>query len=135
VLTCLHYRVGIWISSSSCALVSSVAVNFITTASLTIVSTPVIRSGSMDGREKKSSRNWSPPIIIDDQGKRPERERIPPILPPRDAVLSKIPKAQLLQKKSKKGAKTPVHDINRIKSRLKLAEQHHKDNYQKKETA
>src|SRR5476649_1113223 len=52
----LNYRGGIWISSSSCALVSSVAVNFIATASLTITSSPVIRSGSMDGRGKKSSR-------------------------------------------------------------------------------
>jgi len=39
------------------------------------------------------------------------------------------------QKKSKKGAKTPAHDMDRIKSRLKLAEQHYKDNYQQKKSA
>lgn len=31
------------------------------------------------------------------------------------------------QKKSKKGAATPKHDIERIRARLKLAEQHYKD--------
>ncbi len=34
------------------------------------------------------------------------------------------------QKKSKKGAGTPKHDIDRIKARLKLAERHYKDNYE-----
>ena len=33
------------------------------------------------------------------------------------------------QKKSKKGSGTPKHDIDRITSRLKLAEQHYKDTY------
>ena len=33
------------------------------------------------------------------------------------------------QKKSKKGSATPKHDIDRIKARLKLAEQHYKDHY------
>jgi phage-related protein len=33
------------------------------------------------------------------------------------------------QKKSKKGSATPKHDMDRIKSRLKLAEQHYKKNY------
>jgi phage-related protein len=35
----------------------------------------------------------------------------------------------VFQKKSKKGSATPKHDIDRIEARLKLAEQHHKDNY------
>ena len=34
------------------------------------------------------------------------------------------------QKKSKKGFATPKHDMDRIKARLKLAEQHYKDNYE-----
>jgi phage-related protein len=33
------------------------------------------------------------------------------------------------QKKAKKGRATPKQDIDRIKARLKLAEQHYKDNY------
>src|SRR5262245_21223340 len=49
-------RGGIRISSSSCALVSSVAVNFKSTASFTIVSSPVILSGSTAARGKNSSR-------------------------------------------------------------------------------
>jgi phage-related protein len=36
------------------------------------------------------------------------------------------------QKKSKKGSKTPKQDMDRIKSRLKLAEQHHDENYRRK---
>jgi len=36
------------------------------------------------------------------------------------------------QKKSKRGRATPQHDIELIKSRLKLAEQHYQENYQKK---
>ncbi len=39
------------------------------------------------------------------------------------------------QKKSKKGAKTDKRDIDLIKSRLKIAEQHYAKNYQRKETA
>ena len=50
------YLGGIWIRSSSWALVSSVAVNFRAAASLTMVSRPVMRSGSTDVRGKKSSR-------------------------------------------------------------------------------
>ena len=38
------------------------------------------------------------------------------------------------QKKSKKGIETPKHEIDKIKARLKVAEEHHKKNYQKKET-
>ena len=34
------------------------------------------------------------------------------------------------QKKSKKGAATPKHDMARITSRLKLAEQHYKEHYE-----
>jgi phage-related protein len=33
------------------------------------------------------------------------------------------------QKKSKKGTGTPKHDIDRITARLRIAEQHYKDNY------
>ena len=33
------------------------------------------------------------------------------------------------QKKSKKGSATPKHDIDRIKTRLRIAERHYKDNY------
>jgi phage-related protein len=36
------------------------------------------------------------------------------------------------QKKSTKGKKTPPKDINLVKSRLKLAEEHHRRNYQSK---
>src|SRR5207302_10868783 len=50
------YLGGIWISSTSCSLVNSVAVNFSATASFTIVSSPVIVSGSIAGGGKKSSR-------------------------------------------------------------------------------
>lgn len=39
------------------------------------------------------------------------------------------------QKKSKKGASTPKQDMDRIKSRLKLAEQHYNENYRNKESA
>jgi phage-related protein len=39
------------------------------------------------------------------------------------------------QKKSKKGSATPKRDVDRIKSRLKLAEQHYKQNYMRKESA
>src|SRR4029453_17940039 len=49
-------RGGIRIRSSSWALVSSVAVNFKSTASFTIVSSPVILSGSTAARGKNSSR-------------------------------------------------------------------------------
>jgi phage-related protein len=35
------------------------------------------------------------------------------------------------QKKSKKGSKTPLPDLQLIKSRLKQAEQHHRDNYER----
>ena len=50
------YRGGIRIRSSSWALVNSVGVNFKATASFTIVSSPVILSGSTEARGKKSSR-------------------------------------------------------------------------------
>ena len=50
------YRGGIRIRSSSCAWVNSVGVNFRATASFTIVSSPVILSGSTEARGKKSSR-------------------------------------------------------------------------------
>jgi phage-related protein len=36
------------------------------------------------------------------------------------------------QKKAKKGSKTPKQDMDRIKSRLKLAEQHYDENYRRK---
>src|SRR6266851_3664171 len=36
------------------------------------------------------------------------------------------------QKKSKKGRKTPKQDMDRIKSRLKLAEQHYEQHYRQK---
>jgi phage-related protein len=36
------------------------------------------------------------------------------------------------QKKSKTRSETPKHDLNLIKSRLKLAEAHYKENYQQK---
>jgi phage-related protein len=39
------------------------------------------------------------------------------------------------QKKSKKGVKTDKRDIDLIKSRLKIAEQHYAKNYRRKETA
>jgi len=39
------------------------------------------------------------------------------------------------QKKSKKGAKTDKRDIDLIKARLKDAEQHYAEHYQRKETA
>ena len=39
------------------------------------------------------------------------------------------------QKKSKKGAKTDQRDINLIKARLKIAEQHYAEHYKRKETA
>jgi phage-related protein len=39
------------------------------------------------------------------------------------------------QKKSKKGSKTPQHDMSLIKSRLKLAEQHYEENYKEQKTA
>lgn len=39
------------------------------------------------------------------------------------------------QKKSKKGGKTDKRDINRIKARLKIAEQHYEEHHQRKETA
>ena len=39
------------------------------------------------------------------------------------------------QKKSKKGAKTDKRDINLIRARLKIAEQHYAEHYQRKETA
>jgi phage-related protein len=39
------------------------------------------------------------------------------------------------QKKSKKGAKTDKRDIDLIKARLKIAEQHYAKNYRRKETA
>jgi phage-related protein len=39
------------------------------------------------------------------------------------------------QKKSKKGAKTDKRDIDLIKARVKIAEQHYAKNYQRKETA
>lgn len=39
------------------------------------------------------------------------------------------------QKKSKKGAKTDQRDIKRIKARLKIAEQHYAEHYQRKKTA
>ena len=35
------------------------------------------------------------------------------------------------QKKSKRGSATPKHDMELIKSRLALAEQHYRDNYRK----
>jgi phage-related protein len=35
----------------------------------------------------------------------------------------------VFQKKSKRGKKTPKADMDRIKSRLKLAEEHYKANY------
>lgn len=38
------------------------------------------------------------------------------------------------QKKSKKGSKTPQHNIERIKTRLKLAEQHYEKHYKNKKT-
>jgi phage-related protein len=38
------------------------------------------------------------------------------------------------QKKSKKGKETPQHDLNLIKSRLKLAEQHYEENYKERKT-
>jgi len=41
----------------------------------------------------------------------------------------------VFQKKSKKGAKTEQRDINTIKARLKIAEQHYAEHYQRKETA
>jgi phage-related protein len=36
------------------------------------------------------------------------------------------------QKKSKRGRATPQHNIDLINSRLKLAEEHYRENYQKK---
>ena len=39
------------------------------------------------------------------------------------------------QKKSKKGSATPKHDIDRIKSRLKIAERHYKQNYPRQKSA
>lgn len=36
------------------------------------------------------------------------------------------------QKKSKKGKETPKVDINRIKKRLQRAQEHHKENYERK---
>jgi phage-related protein len=36
------------------------------------------------------------------------------------------------QKKAKKASKTPKQDMDRIKSRLKLAEQHYDENYRRK---
>jgi len=39
------------------------------------------------------------------------------------------------QKKSKKGSETPQHDMNLIKSRLKLAEQHYEERYKEQKTA
>jgi len=39
------------------------------------------------------------------------------------------------QKKSKKGAKTDKRDIDLIKTRLKIAEQHYAEHYKRKETA
>jgi phage-related protein len=36
----------------------------------------------------------------------------------------------VFQKKSKKGRTTPKHDMERIRSRLKLAERHYKDSYE-----
>jgi phage-related protein len=41
----------------------------------------------------------------------------------------------IFQKKSKRGIKTPKEDIELIKKRLKFAENHHKDMYEKKKTA
>lgn len=41
----------------------------------------------------------------------------------------------IFKKKSKSGIRTSKHDIDRIKSRLKLAEKHFKDTYQQKESA
>jgi phage-related protein len=38
------------------------------------------------------------------------------------------------QKKAKKGIATPKHDIDRVKSRLKIAEQHYEDNYARRGT-
>lgn len=38
------------------------------------------------------------------------------------------------QKKSKKRISTPKQDMDRIRSRLKLAEQHYNENYKGKET-
>ena len=35
------------------------------------------------------------------------------------------------QKKSKRGRATPQHDIDLIKQRLKVAEQHYRENYRK----
>jgi phage-related protein len=37
----------------------------------------------------------------------------------------------VFQKKSKRGSATPKHDMELIKSRLALAEQHYRDNYRK----
>ncbi|MBR0930651.1 type II toxin-antitoxin system RelE/ParE family toxin [Bradyrhizobium diazoefficiens] len=37
----------------------------------------------------------------------------------------------VFQKKAKKGIKTPLHDINLVKARLKAAELHYKENYEK----
>jgi phage-related protein len=37
----------------------------------------------------------------------------------------------VFQKKAKKGIKTPQHDIDLIKTRLKAAEAHYKENYEK----
>lgn len=36
----------------------------------------------------------------------------------------------VFQKKAKRGAETPKHDIDLIKSRLKVAEQHYKETYE-----
>lgn len=37
----------------------------------------------------------------------------------------------VFQKKAKKGSKTPQHDMNLIRARLKAAEAHYKQNYEK----